>query len=101
MEQGPEPALDNQPVVRILTFCDYAAGPPDGKLYMMGAAITASFLPQLPGPLPLIFAVARLALPWQMMTEPHIASIRLLDGDRHPVGQPDPAFSAPFELGRP
>jgi hypothetical protein len=100
MDETPDHLLDRV-AVRILTLCDHATVPPDGKIYMHGAGIEHIFLPQIPGPLRTLFLVVRLALPWHMLGEPHTVRIRMLDLDRRPVGPNDPLITMPFELGKP
>jgi hypothetical protein len=98
MENGlPDDSLK----VRIFTIADFAAGPPDNKLYITGAGITQVFMQQLPGPLPGLYLAVRIRIPWRMLSEQHTLAIRLLTEDRQLLPEvPDPIFSVPFELGR-
>jgi hypothetical protein len=98
--QPTEGAPRDEVEVRILTLADYAFPSPDGKLHILGAGISQTWLAQIPGPLGQLYLAARISIPAHMLGEPHTVSIRLLDLDRSPAG-PDPVYQSDFELGRP
>ena len=102
---GPEDAargvLQDRLEVRIFTLADHAVAiPVDGKLYINGAGVDQVFLQQIPGQLPQLSLALRIRIPWHMTSDRLPISVRLLDGDRNPVG-PDPLAQANPELGRP
>lgn len=98
--QADQGAPVDQVEVRVLALCDHAVGYPDGKLYLSGVGVGATWLQQIPGALGQLYLAVRLSIPWHMLGEPHTVSVRALDADRNPIG-PDPLFEQEFELGRP
>ena len=87
--------------MRIFALADYAAvSPGDQKLYISGANVQQQFLPAFPGTVPQLYLVVLLAIPWNMASEPYQLRIRMLDGDRRPIG-PDPLLEGQVETGRP
>jgi hypothetical protein len=86
--------------VRMFVLADWAAIPPDGKLYIGGAGISSVKLELLPGVLPPLHLVVRIRVPWQLTSEPLPFSVRLLDADRQPLGL-DPLAAGTAETGRP
>jgi hypothetical protein len=97
----PRAPLDEGVVVRIFTLCDHATVSPDGKIYIHGGGVNQLFVPEIPGPLRSLWLMVRLAIPWQMLSEPHTVKIRALDLDRNVIGPQDPLIVTPFELGKP
>ncbi len=92
---------DDRVAIRIFALADYAdnAG---GKILMAGGGITQVFLQKLPGPLPRLFLVVRVRVPWTMRAEPHTLRLRLLDADRQPVAAgSDKLVDGRAELGTP
>jgi hypothetical protein len=85
--------------LRIFTLADHAATPPDSKLYISGAGIDTMWLQQFPGTMGPLFLAIRLRVPWRFTSDPIPIRIRVLDGDRRPVG-PDPLLDGSVEVGR-
>jgi hypothetical protein len=81
-------------------LADHAAAPPDGKLYINGGGVTTVNLRDQDQPLPTLYLVGRVAVPYLLANEPHRYVVRLLDGDRRPVLN-DPLFVLTGEVGRP
>ena len=97
----PDVPLHDRVAVRIFTLCDHATVSPDGKIYIHGGGVNQLFVPQIPGPLRALWLMVRLAIPWDMLSEPHTVKIRALDLDRNAIGANDPLITTPFELGKP
>ena len=91
---------DDRLEVRVFTLADWAAVPPDGKLYLGGGGISAVHVDPLPGSLPPLHLAVRVRVPWQLPSEQLAFAVRLLDGDRRPLG-PDPLVEGAGETGRP
>ena len=87
-------------VVRAFLLADHAAAPPDGKLYINGGGVTTVNLRDHGQPLPTLYLVGRVGVPYLLANEPHQYVVRLLDGDRRPVLD-DPLFVLTGEVGRP
>ncbi len=87
--------------VRVFTLADYAATPPDGKLYIGGAGVHQLNLANLPGPLEVpVYLVVRLYVPYLELNDVHHVRIRVLDEDEQPIGL-DPLIDIPdLETGR-
>jgi hypothetical protein len=91
---------DDRLEVRVFTLADWAATPPDGKLYMGGGGVSSVHISPLPGALPPLHLAVRVRVPWQLTSERLPFIVRLLDADRRPVG-PDPLAEGTGETGRP
>ena len=91
---------DDRFLIRMFALADWAAIPPDQKIYMGGGGVSQVHLPQLPGPLPPLSLVVQVHVPWTMTSQPYTFSVRLLDGDRNAIG-PDPLIGGTAETGRP
>lgn len=98
---SPSEQIQDRLEVRILTLCDHAALPPDGKLYLHGAGVDHMYVPTLPGQLGPLFLVLRLDVPWHLRGEQHVVKIRALDADRKPISVADPIAETTFEIGKP
>ncbi len=86
--------------VRLFVLADWAAIPPDGKIYLGGGGISSVLVDPLPGALPSLYLVTRVRIPWHLTSERLPFSVRLLDGDRRPLGR-DPLVEGTGETGRP
>src|SRR5689334_1791924 len=88
-------------VVRLFALADHAeAVNESGKFYINGLGVGSVFLRSVPGVLPSLYMVIRLAVPWKKMTEPFVVRVRALNADRTLVSR-DPLFELPAEVGRP
>jgi hypothetical protein len=90
--------------IRIFTIADHGVMASDGKLYLNGAGIETITVVIPESPLPPLYVVGRIAVPYQLTSEPHRITLRLLDADRNPVlspPSPDPIMDITGETGRP
>src|SRR5438270_5440465 len=86
--------------LRIFALADYAAVAPDQKLYLSGANIQNQYASTFPLTLSQLYVAVLIGVPWNLASDPHEIRIRMLDGERHPIG-PDPLLDARIETGRP
>ena len=92
------PSIGAPPSVRVNLLVADAAQVADGKLYILGAGLTAV------GPRPQPMGVAiRIEVPWDRANVSHEWRIELLDEDGHPlmVGDRPLVVQGNFEAGRP
>ena len=86
--------------VRMFVLADWAAIPPDGKLYLGGAGVNSVRVDPIPGVLPALYLVVRVRVPWHLTSERLPFGVQLLDADRQPIGT-DPLAAGAAETGRP
>ncbi len=86
--------------VRIYTLADWAAIPPDGKLYIGGGSVDQMYVADIPGSLGPLYLAIRVRVPWRFTSQELPIQVRVLDADRNPVAG-DPFLGGTIEVGRP